>query len=74
MDVTKAGLMAANAMEWIAKDYEDKEGWEIGMMINIVQINGPNGEIENRVQNNADAPFEALGLLRVAEHIIVSGN
>jgi hypothetical protein len=63
--------MAAEQMEAIERTYQGKEGYEVGIMINIVQILGPNGEIENRVQHNAAAPFMALGLMRVAEELIL---
>ena len=71
MDVSRAGQMAADQMEAIESNYAGGEGFEIGIMINIVQIVGPNGEIENRVQHNAAAPFMALGLMRVAEELIL---
>ena len=71
MDVSRAGQMAAEHMEAIESSYAGREGFEIGIMINIVQIVGPNGEIENRVQHNAAAPFMALGLMRVAEELIL---
>jgi hypothetical protein len=74
MDVSGAGEMAAKQMEAIEQDYDGREGFEIGTMINIVQIVGPNGEIENRVQHNAPAPFVALGLMRVAEEVILHGD
>jgi hypothetical protein len=74
MDVSKAGEMAAAQMEGIEKDFEDKEGHEIGLMINIVQIIGPNGEITNRLQHNAPAPFIALGLMRVAEELVLASG
>jgi hypothetical protein len=74
MDVSEAGQMAAAQMEAIESDYEGKEGFEIGVMINVVQIVGPDGSIENRVQNNAVAPFIALGLMRVAEEVILHGD
>jgi hypothetical protein len=70
VDVSLAGKMAAEQMEAIERDYEGREGYQIGLMINIVQIVGPEG-IENRVQHNAPAPFMALGLMRVAEEIIL---
>jgi hypothetical protein len=71
MDVSRAGQMAAQQMEAIESTYEGREGYEIGLMINIVQIVGPGGEIENRVQHNAAAAFMALGLMRVAEELIL---
>ncbi len=71
MDVSAAGQMAAEQMERIEEDFEGKEGYEIGMMISIVQIVGPDGTIQNRVASNAAAPFLALGLMRVAEEIIL---
>ena len=71
MDVSGAGQMAAEQMEAIEKDYQDREGFEIGIMINIVQIVGPEGQLENRVIHNAPAPFLALGLMRVAEEVIL---
>lgn len=74
MDVSGAGQMAAAQMEAIEQDYVDKEGYEIGMMISIVQIVGPNGELENRVRHNAPAPFIALGLMRVAEEVVLQPN
>jgi hypothetical protein len=74
MDISKAGEMAAQQMESIEKDFEDREDHEIGLMINIVQIIGPNGEIENRIQHNAPAPFIALGLMRVAEELVLSAG
>jgi hypothetical protein len=72
MDVSGAGQMAAAQMENIEQSYEGREGFEIGMMISIVQIVGPNGELENRVIHNAPAPFLALGLMRVVEEVILA--
>ena len=71
MDVSGAGQMAAQQMEAIENDFEGKEGYEIGMMISIVQIVGPDGTLQNRVTHNAPAPFIALGLMRVAEEAIL---
>jgi hypothetical protein len=73
LDVSQAGQMAAAQMEALEQDYEGQEA-EIGMMINIVQIVRPNGEIENRVQHNAQAPFLALGLMRVSEEVVLKGS
>jgi hypothetical protein len=66
--------MAAEQMEAIEKDYEGQEGFEVGIMVNIVQIIGTDGQIQNRVQHNAPAPFMALGLMRVAEDVILHGD
>jgi hypothetical protein len=71
VDVSLAGHMAMEQMEAIEQDYKGREGYQIGMMINIVQIIGPDGTIENRVQHNALAPFLALGLMRVVEELIL---
>jgi hypothetical protein len=71
MNVSGAGQMAAGQMEAIEQDYDGKEGYEIGIMINIVQIVGPDGELENRIRHNAPAPFMALGLMRVAEEMLL---
>jgi hypothetical protein len=71
MDISLAGQMAAEQMEAIETDYEGREGYQIGVMINIVQIIGPDGTIENRIQHNAAAPFIALGLMRVCEELVL---
>ena len=71
IDISLAGKMAAEQMEAIEDDYEDSTGYQIGIMINILQIIGPGGEIENRIIHNAAAPFLALGLMRVAEELIL---
>jgi hypothetical protein len=65
--------MAAAQMEALEKDYEGQDA-EIGMMINIVQVIRPNGQIDNRVQHNAQAPFLALGLMRVSEEVLLQGG
>ncbi len=74
MDVSEAGKLAAEQMENLEKAYADIEGAEIGMMINIVQIIRSDGTLDNRVISNAPAPFMALGLMRVAEEVLLHGQ
>jgi hypothetical protein len=74
MDVSQAGQMAALQMENIERDYEGMDGCEIGLMINIVQVVRADGTLDNRVRYTAPAPFMALGLMRVAEEVILRGD
>jgi hypothetical protein len=64
MDTSRAGLVIAAQMEALERDYGDEH--EIGAVITIVEIQGPNGS-HFRVRNNlGNAPL-VLGVMRMAE-------
>jgi hypothetical protein len=41
IDTTNAGKQIAEQMEAIEKDYEDKEGFQLGAVVTIVEVAGP---------------------------------
>jgi hypothetical protein len=72
IDTTSAGKVIAAQMEAIEKDYEDTDDHQIGAVVTIVEVSGPNGS-EFRVRNNLGNPFMALGIMRIAEHQMLAG-
>jgi hypothetical protein len=72
IDTTSAGKVVAAQMEAIEKDYEDRDGYQIGAVVTIIEVNGPEGS-EFRVRNNLGNPFMTLGIMRIAEHQLLSG-
>jgi hypothetical protein len=67
MDTAKAGTLIAEQMEALERDYGDKDDHEIGAIITIVEIQGPDGA-HFRIRNNLPNPALTLGVLRMAEH------
>ncbi len=67
IDTSKAGQQIAAQMEAIEKDFEDKEGYQLGAIITIVGIEGPEGS-HFRIRHNVGNPALALGAMRLAEH------
>lgn len=57
-------------MEALERDFGDKEGFEIGAMITIVEVQGPEGAMF-RIRNNLGNPALALGILRMAEDELI---
>jgi hypothetical protein len=53
-------------MEALERDFGDKEGYEIGAMVTIVEIQGPEGS-HFRMRNNIGIPAMVLGVMRMAE-------
>jgi hypothetical protein len=74
MDVSEARKLITQMLDNVEQELRDKDGWEIGIMVSIVQTAGPNGELATRVSNTAPAPFMALGLMRVAEEIVLEAR
>jgi hypothetical protein len=72
IDTTNAGKLIAEQMEAIEKDYEDREGFQLGAVVTIVEVTGPDGA-EFRVRNNMGNPFMTLGVMRIAEHQMMMG-
>lgn len=66
MDTTKAGRLIAEQMEALDRDYGDKEGVDIGAIVTIVEIAGPEGS-HFRMRTNVGPPAMVLGILRMAE-------
>lgn len=66
IDTSKAGQQIAEQMEAIERDYEDKDGYELGAIVTIVGIEGPEGS-GFRIRSNAGHPGMTLGVLRLAE-------
>jgi hypothetical protein len=67
MDSSKAGKVIAEQLDAIEKDYGDSDEHDIGTVITIVEITGPDSS-EVRVRSNLDGqPYRLLGFLRVAE-------
>lgn len=66
LDTSKAGQVIAAQMEALEDDYGDQEGYEIGAVITIVEVSGPDGS-DLRIRNNLGNPVMTLGVLRLAE-------
>ena len=66
MDTSKVGNVIAEQMGALERDYGDKEGYEIGAVISIVEIQGPDGA-HFRMRNNLGNPALTLGIMRIAE-------
>jgi hypothetical protein len=66
MDTSKAGRLIAEQMDALERDYGEKDGYEIGAMITIVEIAGPRGS-HFRMRSNIGNPAMALGVMRMAE-------
>jgi len=67
MDSSKAGQVIAEQLEAIEHDYGDSEEHEIGTVITIVEVIGPD-KSELRIRHNLEGqPYRLLGFLRVAE-------
>ncbi len=67
IDTSKAGQQVAAQMEAIEKDFAEEEGYELGAIITIVEIQDPGGGSNFRIRHNLGNPVMALGALRVAE-------
>ena len=67
IDTSKAGQQVAAQMEAIEKDFADEEGFQLGAIITIVEIEGPGGGSNFRIRHNLGNPTLALGALRLAE-------
>lgn len=66
IDTSKAGQQVAEQMEAIEKDFEDIDGYELGAIVTIVGIEGPDGA-NFRIRSNAGHPGMTLGVMRLAE-------
>jgi hypothetical protein len=66
MDTSKAGQLIAEQMEALERDFGDKEDHQIGAMVTIVEIQGPEGS-HFRMRNNIGNPVVVLGVMRMAE-------
>lgn len=66
IDTSKAGQQIAEQMEAIEKDYADMDGYQVGAVITIVGIEGPDGA-NFRIRSNAGNPAMTLGIMRLAE-------
>jgi hypothetical protein len=66
LDTSKAGQIIAEQMEALEKDYGETDEYEIGAVVTIVEVTGPEGSTL-RIRNNLAHPFMALGVLRLAE-------
>jgi hypothetical protein len=64
VDTSRAGRVIAEQMEALERDYGDD--FEIGAVITIVEIQGPEGS-HFRMRNNIGNPVMALGVMRMAE-------
>ena len=72
MDASKAGKVIAEQLEAIEKDYGDSAEHDIGAVITIVEVTGPDSS-EVRIRSNLGGqPYRLLGFLRVAEEQAIS--
>ena len=69
LDQTKVGQVVAQQMEALEAQYGDD--CEIGDVCTIVEIIGPHGS-HVRVRNSDARAHTVIGLLRVAEHSVLS--
>jgi len=70
LDTSRAGQVIAAQMEALEKDFGDKEGYEIGAVVTIVEVSGPEGSAL-RIRNNMGNPTLTLGYLRLAEDELI---
>lgn len=70
MDTSRAGNLIAEQMGNLERDYGDKEGYEIGAVISIIEVQGPDGA-HFRIRNNLGNPALALGIMRMAEDELI---
>jgi hypothetical protein len=68
----KAKLMQEVAAQMDAIETDFPDGFEIGRVITIVEVKGPNGPVGLRVRAGM-FPWVALGMLKVAEKIVGGG-
>ncbi len=66
LDTSRAGTVIAEQMGALERDFGDKEGYEIGGVVTIVEVQGPEGSTL-RIRNNLGNPTLALGFLHMAE-------
>jgi hypothetical protein len=66
IDTSQAGQQIAAQMEAIEKDFEDKDGYQLGAIVTIVGIEGPEGA-NFRIRSNVGNPAMTLGVMRMAE-------
>jgi hypothetical protein len=66
MDTSNVELVTGAAKGTLERDYGDQEGYEIGAVILIVEVQGPEGG-NFRVVPNIQDPHATLGVLRIAE-------
>jgi|HubBroStandDraft_2_1064218.scaffolds.fasta_scaffold402296_2 hypothetical protein len=64
MDTTAAGRLVAEQMEALEEDFGDE--FEIGAVVTIVEVRGPDGSAF-RIRNNLGDGAQVLGVLRLAE-------
>jgi hypothetical protein len=66
LDTSKAGQLVAEQMEALERDFGDGDDYEIGAIVTIVEIRGPEGSLF-RIRNNLENPAMVLGVMRLAE-------
>jgi hypothetical protein len=72
LDTSKAGEVIAEQMEALAADYDDSaEAFEIGAVVTIIEIAGPDGGSHLRIRNSMGNPTLTLGYLRLAEDELI---
>ena len=72
MDASKAGKVIAEQLEAIERDYGDSDAHDIGAVITIVEVTGPDSS-EVRIRSNLGGqPYRLLGYIRVAEEQAIS--
>jgi hypothetical protein len=72
MDSSKAGRVIAEQLEAIEQEYGDSDEHDIGVVITIIEITGPDGS-ELRVGHNLeDQPYRLVGLMRGAEERLLA--
>jgi len=67
MDASKAGRVIAEQLEAIEAEYGGSEEHEIGAVITILEITGPESSQLRLRHNLGGQPYRLLGYLRVAE-------
>ncbi len=70
LDTSKAGQVIAEQMEALEADFGDKDGYDIGAVVTIVEVSGPDGS-NFRIRNNMGNPVLALGVMRLAEDELI---
>jgi len=73
IDTTAAGKLIAEQMDAIEKDYEGRDGFEIGAVVTIVEVHGPDGAEFRTRYNTGGNPFLAMGVMEAAKQQMLLG-
>lgn len=73
IDTTAAGKLIAEQMEAIEQDYEDRDGFQLGAVVTIIEVQGPEGAEFRTRYNTGGNPFLAIGVIEAAKQQMLLG-